>query len=191
MAAGPLAFPPRRRHLVTRAFGDDLAFKLGERQKDVQRQAAEGTRRVELLGHRHEANAVSVEDLDDSCEVEQGPAEAVDLVHHDAVYRPSLDRRQEPLQGRAIHIAAGVAAIVEMVGDHLPAFVLLAGDEGLRCFPLGIERVELLLESLLRGLARVNRAADGLHIGRSVRRLCRRWCGATPCHWDFPPWTSS
>jgi hypothetical protein len=70
--------------------------------------------------HRHKTHAVPVKDLDDSREVEQGPAESVDLVDHDAVHRPSLDRRQEPLQGRAIHIAAGVPAIVEMIGDHLP-----------------------------------------------------------------------
>ena len=50
----------------------------------------------------------------------------------------------------AIHIAAGVAAIVEMVGDRLPTLLLLTGDEGLRCFPLGIKRVEFLLQSLLR-----------------------------------------
>ena len=73
--------------------------------------------------------SIPVEDLDDSCEVEQGSTEAVDLVHHDAVHRPSLDRCQEPLQSRAIHIAAGVPAIVKMVGDHLPALVLLAGNE--------------------------------------------------------------
>ena len=125
-------------------------------------------RRVELLGHRHEADAVPVEDLDDSREVEQGPTEPVHLVNHDAVHGPRLDRCQEPLQCRAIHIAAGVAAVVEMVGDHLPALVFLAGDERLGRFPLGIEGVELLLESLLRGFARVDRAPDGLSL-RPIR----------------------
>ena len=103
MATDPLARPPRGRHLVPRALRNDLALELRERQKDVQGQAAEGTRRVELLGHRHEAHAVPVEDLDDSCEVEQGPTEPVHFVNHDAVHGPRLDCGQEPLRaGRSI-----------------------------------------------------------------------------------------
>ena len=137
MAADPFAFPPRGRHLVARALRNDLALELGERQEDVQRQAAEGTRRVELLGDGHEADAVPVEDLDDPREVQQGPAEPVHLVNDDAVNGPGLDRGQKPLQCRPIHIAAGVTAIVEMLGDHLPALILLAGDEGLAMLPVG------------------------------------------------------
>jgi hypothetical protein len=34
-----------------------------------------------------------------------------------------------------------------VVGDRLPALVLLTGDEGLGCFPLGIKGAEFLLES--------------------------------------------
>ena len=85
MAADPFALPPRGRHLVARALRDDLALELRERQEDVQRQSPEGTRRVELLSHRHEADAVPVEDLDDSREVEQGPTEPVHLIYDDAV----------------------------------------------------------------------------------------------------------
>jgi hypothetical protein len=165
----------RAGHLVARALRNDLALKLGERQKDVQRQAAEGTRRVELLGHRHEAHSVPVEDLDDSREIEQGSTEPVDLVHHDAVHRPSLDRCQEPLQGRAIHIAAGVPAIVEMVGDHLPALVLLAGNEGLRCFPLRVKGVELIPSWILTRAAGGN-LAPSYHLAAPSRpwRPCAR-----------------
>jgi hypothetical protein len=160
MAADPLAFPPGGRHFVAGAFGDDLALELGERQEDVQRQAAQRGRRVELLRDRDEAHAVSVEHFDDPGEVHQGPAEPVDLIDNDAIHGPRFDGGQKAEECGPVHVAAGIAAIVEMIGDHLPSFVLLGDDEGLAGFPLGVEGVELLLESLLRGLAGVDRAAD-------------------------------
>src|SRR5690606_16378709 len=47
-----------------------------------------------------------------------------------------------------------------------PPLGLLAGDVGLGRFPLGIQRVELLLEPLLGGLAGVDGTADGLLLAR-------------------------
>jgi hypothetical protein len=55
----PLAFG--RPDLVPNTLGRDLPFKLGKGQKDVQGQAAHRGRGVELLGHRDEGHAVSIE----------------------------------------------------------------------------------------------------------------------------------
>jgi hypothetical protein len=60
----------------------------------------------------------------------------------------------------SVLLVSAIAAIVEMFGDYLPALVLLGGDEGLAGFPLGVQGVELLLESLLRRFAGVDRASD-------------------------------
>src|SRR5258708_4983251 len=97
MATDPFAFPPCGRHLVARALRDDLALELRERQKDIQRQASEGARSIELLSHRHEANTVPVEDLNDSREIEQGPTEPVNLIDDDAIYQPRFHGCEEPL----------------------------------------------------------------------------------------------
>jgi hypothetical protein len=118
--------------------------------------------------HRHEADAVPIEHFNDPGEVHKGSAEPVYLIDNDAVHGSRLDRCQETLQCRAIHVAAGVAAIVETIGDQLPTFVLLADDERLGSFPLGIQGVELLLEPLLGRLARVDRAADDALFGRLI-----------------------
>jgi len=45
------------------------------------------------------------------------------------------------------------------VGQAGPALVLLAGDVRLGRFPLGVERVEVLLQALIGGLAGVDGAA--------------------------------
>ena len=70
------------------------------------------------------------------------------------------------LQRRALHRAAGEAAVVVEVAHRDPALVLLAGDVGLAGLALGIERVELLLEPLLGGLAGVDGAGDAGHPSR-------------------------
>jgi hypothetical protein len=42
-----------------------------------------------------------------------------------------------------------IGAVIVMVGDGLPALVLLADDERLAGFLPGVQRTELLLESFL------------------------------------------
>ena len=130
-----------------------------------------GTRRAEH--DRDEAHAVAIEDLYDPREVHQRAAQPVHLVDRDTVHRPGLDGCQQPLQRRPVHIADGVAAVVEGLGDHLPALLFLARDVGLGGFALGVEGVELLLEPLVGGLARVDRAADQL-----LQFRCRAGGGA-------------
>ena len=63
------------------------------------------------------------------------------------------------LQAGAFQRAAGDAAVVILIADQHPALGALAGDVGLAGLALGVERVELLLQPFLGGLARVDRAA--------------------------------
>ncbi len=84
----------------------------------------------------------------------------VDLVDDDDVDRAVLDVAQQPLQGGALHGAAGEAAVVVAVADADPALVLLARDVGQRRLALGVERVELHVEPLVGRDAGVDGRAD-------------------------------
>ena len=81
--------------------------------------------RVEGLRHADERHVVPIEGFHDAGEVQQRPAQAVDLVDHHAVDLSGLDVGHQPLQCRPVHVAAGEAAVVVAVGEALPAFVLL------------------------------------------------------------------
>ncbi len=118
--------------------------------------------RVELLRHTHKRDALAVEQLHEPREVHQRPAQAIDFVDHHAVDLPGLDIGHQALQRRALDVAAGEAAVVVAVREADPPLGLLAGDERHATLALGVERVEVLVEPLLRGLAGVNGAADGL-----------------------------
>jgi hypothetical protein len=72
--------------------------------------------RIELLSDRDEADAVLVEHLHDPGEVEQRTGQAVDLVDHHAVDQAIADILQQLLQRWALHVGAGVAAIVVAIG---------------------------------------------------------------------------
>ncbi len=100
-------FPPATlgRNLVTDPLADDLTLELGERQQDVERQPAHRMGRVELLGHRNERDAIAVERLHDPRKVEQGAAQAVDLVDDHTVDLASGDVGQQPVQRRPVHAA--------------------------------------------------------------------------------------
>ena len=50
-----------------------------------------------------------------------------------------------------------------MIRQQFPALVFLTGDIGFACFPLGIQRVEILLQPVLCALAGVYGAADSFH----------------------------
>src|SRR5258706_10828263 len=70
-ASRPFALPPRGADLVTRTFADDLALKLSKREKDIERQPAKRSIRVELLGDRHESDTVLIKKSDDAGKVEK------------------------------------------------------------------------------------------------------------------------
>ena len=97
-----------------------------------------------------------IEHLHHLGEVEQRAAEAVDLVDDHAVDLACGDVGHEAFQRRAVHVAAGEPAIVVVLGDALPAFVTLGGDVRFSRFSLGIEGVELLLQSFFGTLPRVD-----------------------------------
>src|SRR5438270_13761450 len=78
---------------------------------------------------------------------------------------------------RAFGVAAGEAAVVVAVGQAGPALLLLALDVRLTRLALGIEAVELLLQSFLRRLARVDGAADQ---GQRPRGCARSVHGFAP-----------
>ena len=70
IASHPLPPAPRSSHLVVGTFRDHLPFELRKREEDIQRQPAEGSGGVELLGYRRKCRVALVEDLDDPGEVQ-------------------------------------------------------------------------------------------------------------------------
>ena len=80
-----------------------------------------------------------------------------DFVDDDCVHAAGFDVGQQALKSRAVHIAAREAAIVITIRQAVPAFGRLALDVCFRAFALGVECVELLLQTLLGALARVDR----------------------------------
>src|SRR2546427_808156 len=69
------------------------------------------------------------------------------------------DAGQEPLQCRPVEVAAGIAAVVVAVGQAGPAGMGLAVDIGFRRFALGVQRVEVLVETFFGALAGVDGTA--------------------------------
>ena len=120
-AAGPFALAPGGRDLVPDPLGGQLPLELGKGQQDIEGQPAHGGGGVELLGDGDERDRPGVEGLDQLGEVGERPGQAVDLVDHDHVDLAGLDIRQEPLEGRAVEVAAGIGGIVIVLGQGLPA----------------------------------------------------------------------
>src|SRR5262245_62312038 len=75
------------------------------------------------------------------------------------------DLGQKPLQRRPCKCGAGIAAVVVVGGQRPPAFMPPALDIGLASVALGVERVEVLLQSFLRGL-------PGIDCAPADRRGC-------------------
>src|SRR5437763_16787463 len=61
-ATDPLALAPGGRQLIARSLADDLAFKLGKREQDVEGEPAHGASSVEILRHGNEAHPALVEE---------------------------------------------------------------------------------------------------------------------------------
>ena len=91
MPPDPFALSACGRHLVAGSLGDDLPLELGKRQQDIEGQAAQRRRGVELLGYGNEARSALLEGLHDAGEIEQGAAETVHLVDDHAVDLPGFD----------------------------------------------------------------------------------------------------
>src|ERR1700733_5742349 len=90
-----------------------------------------------------------IEEFDQLGEVGERAGQPVDLVDDDHVDPASANIVQQLLEGWPLHRAAGVATVVVVGPDQLPAFMSLALDVGFRGLPLIVERVELLLQAML------------------------------------------
>ena len=91
----------------------------------------------------------------------QRSGQPVHLVDHDDLDPLQRNVNHQPLQARPLDGAAREPAVV-VASAGLPALTLLADDEGLARFALGIQRVEALLEPFLGGLACVDGAGQGV-----------------------------
>src|ERR1019366_647621 len=98
---------------------------------DIQGQATERGSGVELLSDGDESGPVTIKHVHDPAEVEQGSGQPIDFINHHAVHFTHGNVDQQKLQGRAVHVGAGEAAVVVELFHCNPAFVLLAADKGL------------------------------------------------------------
>ena len=88
-----------------------------------------------LLKHTHQPR-----------EVEQGSAEAIHLINHDAIDFAGLDMFEQVLQRGPVEIRARESAVVVIVRNGGPAQMPLALDVRFGGFALRLKRVELLVE---------------------------------------------
>ena len=186
--AGPFALAPASRDLVPYPLGGQFPLELGKGEEHVEGQPSHGRGGVELLGDGHKGDRSGIKGLDQLGEVGQRTGEAVDLVDDHDVDPAGLDIGQQLFQGRAVEVAAGIGRVVVVLGEGPPALRGLALDIGLAGLPLGVQRIELLLQAMLGGFAGVDRAAQrfGLTCHRrppwSVPAAARRtgarsiWC---------------
>ena len=91
---------------------------------------------------------MTVKDIDDFGEIGKRPCQPVDFVDDDHLEFGGFDVLEKALEGRALHRAAGEAAIVVHGGKRDPSGVPLARYVSLTGFALRIEGVELLLEAV-------------------------------------------
>ncbi len=117
--------------------------------------------RIEMLRHRNKRDVELIERPHHLGKVEQRSAEPIDLVDYNTVDLASLDVFHQSLERWPFDIATGEASVVVTIVNDLPTFALLASNVRFGCFALGVERVELLIESFFRGLASVDRATNG------------------------------
>ena len=127
---------------------------------------------------------MSIEDLDHLGEIGERAGQPVDLVDDDDVDPPGLDVGKQALQRRALQGGARDAAIVVTGGQRDPPLVLLAGDIGCAGLPLGLQRVEGLLEAFFRGFTWYRQDEKGplSHTGDRVPGTSRKRCDTVVWH---------
>jgi len=114
----------------------------------------------ELLCDGHEAHLVLLKQAEHLGEIEQRPAQAINLVNHHAIQFSRCDRLVQPPQCGPVHVGASEAAIVIAIRECEPAFALSAQNESFTRLALCSERVELLIETLLCRFPSVDGAAQ-------------------------------
>src|SRR5262249_10293262 len=157
--------------------------RLRKAQENVQRQPAQRICRVELLRHGNERRAVLVQDLDDPGKVQKRPGEPIDFVDYDAVDDARLNILEQPPEAWSVHGAARVAAVIVAPWRRHPALLLLAAYISLGGFALRVQRVECLIKSFFRRLARLDCAG---HAPALAGAIPRRRFSATSSHSASP-----
>ena len=120
--ARPFSFSTCGGNFVPGTFRDDLSFELGEGQQHVQHQPSHRVGGVEQLCDRNKGHPVLFERFEDPGEVEQRPAEAVDLIDHHAVDSSRFDVLHQSPQSGAFHVAAGESSVIVGLWNQYPAF---------------------------------------------------------------------
>src|SRR5262249_24278976 len=114
---------------------------------------------VKVLRHADEGRPLLLKRLHQPGKVQQRPAQPVDAMGQDAVDLPGPDVGYEALQRRAVQVAAAVAAVVIARRQRRPAGMGLAVDVRFGSLELGVQRVEILVESFFGAFAGVDGAA--------------------------------
>jgi hypothetical protein len=116
-------------------------------------------------------NTAALEHLHHAREVEERARQAVDLVDDHHVDLAAVDVLHEALQRRAVEVPAGEPAIVVARRERGPALGGERADVVVGRLALRVERVEVHVEPLARGLPRVDGAADDARrLAVAVRR---------------------
>src|SRR5947208_12176711 len=84
-------------------------------------------------------DASRIQDLDDFGKIGERAGQPVDLVDDNGIDPTRRNVGEQSLQSRSLHRRAGEPAIVVSFGEADPAFVPLAGDEGLAGFALRLQ----------------------------------------------------
>ena len=105
---------------------------------------------------------MTVEQFDELGKVSERARQAIDLVDDYDVDLSRLNVSQQTLESWSIGRTAGEAAVIVAIADQGPGRMDLASNVGFRSFVLGVERVEVLVESQFRGDAGVDRTTNGL-----------------------------
>src|SRR6267142_1334246 len=108
---------------------------------------------------------MNIEQLNQLGEICQRPRQAVDFVDNDDIDLPGADIIQQPLQVGTVGGPTGVPAIVIAGTNQSPAGMGLALDVGGGGLVLRVQRVELLVETVLGGDTGIDRTADGFDGG--------------------------
>ena len=108
------------------ALGDLVLLQLGKDGQNADHGPAKGGGGVKILADRHKIGAMGQQlVLNEGQGVLLGAGEPVQLAHHHGVHAAPPDMGEHPPQGRAVGIAAGVAA----VHVQLPQGPALGGAE--------------------------------------------------------------
>src|SRR5262249_42274895 len=105
---------------------------------------------------------------------------AVDLVDDHDIDASCRDVGEQPLQRRPTQPRVGEPAIVISRAQTHPAFVALAGDKGLAGLALRLQRIEFLVEPLLRRFAGVDCTANPCVPPCAEAHRSRHWLALAP-----------